>query len=66
MPDLETAVPYVAAAYGLVWIAVLVYVWLIGQKLGRLEAELDRLEQEVGGRPPGQPSAPAPDTRAVV
>ena len=51
MPDLETSVKYVAAAYGLVWIAILVYVWLIGQKLGRLEAELDRLEHEVAGRP---------------
>ncbi len=66
MPDLETAVPYVAAAYGLVWIAVLVYVWLIGQKLGRLESELDRLEQEVGSRPADGAPAPAPDTRAVV
>jgi len=66
MPDLETAVPYVAAAYGLVWIVVLVYVWLIGQKLGRLEAELDRLEQEVGSRSGSAPTAPAPDRKAVV
>ncbi len=66
MPDLETAVPYVAAAYGLVWIAVLVYVWLIGQKLGRLESELDRLEQEVRARPADGSAAPAPDTRAIV
>ncbi len=66
MPDLETAVPYVAAAYGLVWIAVLAYVWLIGQKLGRLEAELDRLEQEVAGSPGKPAPAPAPDSKAVV
>jgi CcmD family protein len=66
MPDLETAVPYVAAAYGLVWIAVLVYVWLIGQKLGRLETELERLEQEVGARPADQSAAPASETRAAV
>ena len=54
MPDLETSVKYVAAAYGLVWIAILVYVWLIGQKLGQLEAELDRLEHEV--RRPSRPA----------
>ena len=68
MPDLETSVKYVAAAYGLVWLAILVYVWLIGQKIGRLESELDRLEEEVAGRPSPRPAdAPADaERRAVV
>ena len=68
MPDLETAVKYVAAAYGLVWLAILVYVWLIGQKIGRLESELDRLEEEVAGRRAPRPAdAPADvERRAVV
>jgi CcmD family protein len=68
VPDLETSVKYVAAAYGLVWLAILVYVWLIGQKVGRLEAELDRLEDEVRARPTGgaPQEAPAHDPKAVV
>ena len=68
MPDLETSVKYVAAAYLLVWVAILVYVWLIGQKVGRLEVELDRLEEEVRARTPASSpeQAPAPDPKAVV
>jgi CcmD family protein len=34
---------YVAAAYGVVFVVVLVYVLIIGLKLGRLERELDEL-----------------------
>ena len=34
---------YVAAAYGLVFLVVLVYVLIIALKLGRLERELDEL-----------------------
>jgi CcmD family protein len=67
VPDLETAVKYVAAAYGLVWLAILVYVWLIGQKIGRLESELDRLEDEVAGRrTPRSADAPADVERKAV
>lgn len=67
MPDLETAVKYVAAAYGLVWLAILFYVWLIGQKIGRLESELDRLEDEVAGRrAPRGGDAPADVERKAV
>ena len=43
----RTAVEYVAGAYLAVWLAVIVYMGLIGQKVGRLEAELDRLEGEL-------------------
>ena len=38
---------YVAAAYGIVFVVVLVYVLIIGLKLGRLERELDELTGRV-------------------
>ena len=50
--SLRSAVEYVAAVYLLTWLAVLVYMALIGSKVSRLEAELDRLEAELGERPP--------------
>jgi hypothetical protein len=41
---LREAVPWVAAAYLLVWIVILAYVGIIGRKLNRLEQTLDELE----------------------
>ena len=41
---LRESVPWVAAAYLLVWILILAYVWIIGRKLNRLEHSLDELE----------------------
>ena len=41
---LREAVPWVAAAYILVWVVILAYVWIIGRKLNRLEKTLDELE----------------------
>ena len=41
---------YVAAAYGVVFLVVLVYVLIIGLKLGRLERELDELTGRVRER----------------
>jgi CcmD family protein len=38
-----TAEKYVAAAYGIVFLIVLVFVLIIALKLGRLERELDEL-----------------------
>jgi len=40
---ITAAEKYVAAAYGVVFVVVLVYVLIIGLKLGRLERELDEL-----------------------
>ena len=34
------AAPLVAAAYGVAWAAVLVYVWTIWRRLGKVEQEL--------------------------
>ena len=41
---LRESVPWVAAAYLLVWVVILAYVWIIGRKLNRLEKTLDALE----------------------
>jgi CcmD family protein len=41
---------YVAAAYGVVFLVVLVYVLIIGLKLGRLERELAELTGQVRER----------------
>jgi CcmD family protein len=41
---------YVAAAYGIVFLVVLIYVVIIALKLGRLESELDELTGQVRER----------------
>jgi CcmD family protein len=38
------AINMVAAAYGFVWVAVLVYVWSIAKRLKQVESELADLE----------------------
>ena len=45
-----TAEKYVAAAYGIVFLIVLVYVLIIALKLGRLERELDELTGQLRER----------------
>jgi CcmD family protein len=49
----STEVRHVAAAYGLVWVAILAYVIILNAKLGRLERQLDELagmlEQRMAG-----------------
>ena len=45
-----TAEKYVAAAHGIVFLIVLVYVLIIALKLGRLERELDELTGQVRDR----------------
>jgi len=47
---LTAAEKYVAAAYGIVFLIVLVYVLIIALKLGRLERELDELTGQVRER----------------
>jgi CcmD family protein len=48
--SLSTAVKYVAAAYAVVWLLVLLYVWILRSKYRRLEDEVVALEQRVAGR----------------
>ena len=51
---LSTAVKYVAAAYAVVWLLVLLYVWILRSKYQRLEGEVvaleERLAERVGAR----------------
>jgi CcmD family protein len=47
---LGTAVKYVAAAYGVVWLLVLLYVWILRAKYQRLEVEVEALERRIADR----------------
>jgi CcmD family protein len=47
---LSTAVKYVAAAYAVVWLLVLVYVWILRSKYQRLEGEVAALERQLAER----------------
>jgi CcmD family protein len=47
---LSTAVKYVAAAYAVVWLLVLLYVWILRSKYQRLESEVERLEGALAER----------------
>lgn len=48
---LKEAVPYVAAAYIVVWLVILLYVGILGRKLTRLEATLEELERTAPSDP---------------
>ncbi len=48
---MTTAEKYVAVAYGVVFLAVLVYVLIIALKLARLQREVDELEARAQERP---------------
>jgi CcmD family protein len=39
------AAPYLIAAYAFVWIALMVYLWSIWRRLGKVEADMHTLEQ---------------------
>ena len=39
------AMPLIGAAYGFIWVGVLGYVWSIGRRLHKVEAELSDLER---------------------
>jgi CcmD family protein len=60
--SLRTAIDYVAAVYLLVWVAIFVYMALIGQKVTRIERDIERIERELDARETtGAPAvAPAP------
>jgi CcmD family protein len=47
---LEDAVPYVAAAYAIVWLVTVLYVWLLHGKLRRLEGDLAAAEEQLAAR----------------
>jgi CcmD family protein len=37
----------VAVAYGFIWLAVFVYVFLVSRRLGRLHGEMDELRRRI-------------------
>lgn len=39
------AMPLIGAAYGFIWVAVFGYVWSLGRKLERVDAEISELER---------------------
>lgn len=43
------AVPFVAIAYGIIWVSLLVYVLLVARGVGRVNRELAELERKLGG-----------------
>ena len=40
--------PLVIAAYAFVWLAFMVYVWMMWRKLGKVEQELNHLSTQIG------------------
>jgi CcmD family protein len=40
--------PLVIAAYAFVWLAFMVYVWMMWRKLGKVEQELNQLSTQIG------------------
>jgi CcmD family protein len=55
---LRTAIDYVAAVYLLVWVAIFVYMALIGSKVSRIERDIERIERELDARDAGGVAAP--------
>jgi CcmD family protein len=39
------AMPLIGAAYGFIWVGVLGYVWMLGRRLQKVEAEISELER---------------------
>jgi CcmD family protein len=47
LADTVPAVPFVGIAYGVIWLAVLVYVISVARGLGRVNSELDELKRKL-------------------
>jgi len=47
LSDNVPAVPFVGIAYGVIWLAVLVYVLAVARGLGRVNSELDELKRKL-------------------
>jgi CcmD family protein len=46
--DQLPAAPLLIAAYAFVWIALMVYLWSIWSRLGRVERDMDALQRRTG------------------
>ncbi|HEY0283929.1 MAG TPA: CcmD family protein [Vicinamibacterales bacterium] len=44
--------PLVIVAYAFVWLAFMVYVWMMWRKLGKVEQELTHLSTQIGKKRP--------------
>lgn len=44
--------PLVIAAYAFVWLAFMVYVWMMWRKLGKVDQELRTLSAQIGKKQP--------------
>ena len=44
--DQLPAAPLLVAAYSFVWLALMVYLWTIWRRLGKVEADMQALEQK--------------------
>ena len=42
--------PLVIVAYAFVWLAFMVYVWMMWRKMGKVEQELNQLSTQIGKR----------------
>ena len=49
LADNVPAVPFVGIAYGVIWLAVLVYVVSVARGLGRVNAEIAELRRKIDG-----------------
>jgi CcmD family protein len=49
LADNVPAVPFVGIAYGVIWLAVLVYVISVGRGLARVNSDLDELRKKLDG-----------------
>jgi len=47
LADNVPAVPFVGIAYGVIWLAVLVYVLSVARGLGRVNSEMDELKRKL-------------------
>lgn len=48
--EVSKVAPYVIAAYALIWVTLSVYIGLVMRRLGRLEREVDALDEAVKRR----------------
>lgn len=49
LADNVPAVPFVGVAYGVIWLAVLIYVISVGRGLARVNSDLDELRKKLDG-----------------
>ena len=52
--DQLPAAPLLIAAYALVWVVLMLYLWSIWRRLGRVEADMRSLEQRSAHRSAGR------------